>query len=168
MIRLLARASADPVAQSFFRKLASASSKYSFLCTTFAAEDERLLVRMEYPAFLETVYWSILRSYIMALRGDVCERCGRRGMLSLHHRSYAYHGREHEHLDELEFLCRECHDAEHIPMTAAVEGLLRELAEARASPAEIPRAIANASYDPRTILNLHDFGDIRGRTDDSL
>jgi hypothetical protein len=164
MIRLLARASADPVAQSFFRKLTIASSKYSFLCATFTVEDEQLLLRMEYPAFLETVYWSILRSYIMALRGAACERCRRQGMLSLHHRSYIHHGREHEHLDELEYLCRECHDAEHMPMAAAVEGLLRDLADGRASSAELPQAVTNAAYDPRTILNLHDYGDIRGRT----
>ena len=126
------------------------------------AEDEQFLVRLEYQEFLATVYWSILRSYIMALRGGFCERCGRRGLLSLHHRSYTHHGREHEHLDELEYLCRECHDAEHVPMAAAVGKLLQELAGVRASSVRLPEPVMNQAYDPRTMLNLHDYGDIRG------
>lgn len=34
-------------------------------------------------------------------------------VLDLHHKTYEHHGDELEHLDDLEFLCRDCHAYRH-------------------------------------------------------
>ncbi len=164
MTSLLSRQANDPLSVKLFRALPTAKSRFEYLCLSYDPHrDGSLLAGIEYQHFLGTVYWRILRDYLLWKRGSACEQCARTGLMILHHKSYEHHGSEHRHLDELEFLCRECHDAEHVPIAAEVEKLLNELAGARASPAQLPQPVVNDAYDPRTFLNLHDYGDIRGR-----
>jgi 5-methylcytosine-specific restriction endonuclease McrA len=58
--------------------------------------------------YYKTSCWRSLRA---AWRKSYCERCGQRGRVSLHHRTYARLGRERR--EDLETLCDACHRAEH-------------------------------------------------------
>lgn len=78
------------------------------------ATPERIecLKGLPYEVFLRTGYWRIITAHLRAERG-ACERCGYNRQLQAHHKSYAHHGLEHEHLEDLELLCRWCHATEH-------------------------------------------------------
>jgi|SRR5579859_260162 len=78
---------------------------------------------ISYKEFLKGPYWRILRKYILSVRGSRCALCGADDEhANVHHRSYEHHGREHEYLDDLIVLCRDCHSKFHnkLPIT---EGL---------------------------------------------
>lgn len=72
--------------------------------------------QMPYADFLETDYWKTIRRYLVHLCAGYCQRCcvevGSR-RLNVHHKTYANHGKEHEHLEDLEAICRTCHEKEH-------------------------------------------------------
>lgn len=86
--------------------------RFEILCTVVTSERTRMLLELSYEAFLRTGYWRIISTYLKVTRG-ACERCGMRRGLQAHHKSYAHHGREHEHLADLLVLCRSCHEREH-------------------------------------------------------
>ena len=67
---------------------------------------------MNYHAYLHSPWWTARKAAVIRYRGYRCERCGLdQGRLYLHHRTYARLG--HEHPDDLELLCRWCHQREH-------------------------------------------------------
>lgn len=64
-----------------------------------------------YAAYLASPEWKMRRIQIMSKRGAKCERCGARRTLQIHHKTYARLGRELP--EDLEILCRKCHETEH-------------------------------------------------------
>lgn len=87
-----------------------------------------------YPAskvFHQTLYWKVIREYLIHSRGYRCEsnRCQRLSLagnmngtdsLEIHHKHYSIHGQEHKHLETLYVLHRECHQACHPEGTDAL------------------------------------------------
>jgi hypothetical protein len=66
--------------------------------------------QIEYRAYLSTEHWINKRLSVLKERGCKCEKCGEYGN-EIHHLSY-----EHlwdEPLNELQVLCRDCHEATH-------------------------------------------------------
>ena len=66
-----------------------------------------------YDEFLQSSYWKKVREIKLKKAGKKCEVCGSRKNLDVHHNSYAHHGEEHKHLEDLVVLCRECHTLFH-------------------------------------------------------
>ena len=65
-----------------------------------------------YYEYLASPAWGAVRARVFATRQRRCERCKIFGVkLDVHHKTYAHFGNESD--DELELLCRHCHDAEH-------------------------------------------------------
>lgn len=165
MISYLTRNVDDRVVQRLFQGLETAELRFNYLCLAFQPEHAVALQAMSYDDFLKTTYWIVIRNYLFATRDRCCYKCSRGGLLVLHHLNYEHHGYEHEHLDELVFLCRECHEENHKPIDALLKKLLDILIQ-RERQVKLPEAVKNPNYDPRTLMNLHDYGDIRGRIDE--
>ena len=68
--------------------------------------------RDEYRAYLTTPLWKNIRDKAIEHYGCICNRCGEYGN-DVHHKTYARVGGM-EQLEDLEILCRECHDAHHL------------------------------------------------------
>jgi 5-methylcytosine-specific restriction endonuclease McrA len=69
-----------------------------------------------YSIYLKSDYWRKLRSDKLDSIGNKCERCGTTKTLQVHHKTYYRNGEDilyHETLDDLECLCRACHEKEH-------------------------------------------------------
>jgi len=64
-----------------------------------------------YEEYLESGDWRVMRKRALKLAHYRCERCGFRGILHVHHKTYARLG--DEDLDDLQVLCEECHNEEH-------------------------------------------------------
>jgi 5-methylcytosine-specific restriction endonuclease McrA len=86
--------------------------RFEALRKVFRPEHALMLQRLDYFDFLRTPYWRIVSRHVRIQRG-ACNRCGARSGLQAHHLTYEHHGWEHEHLDDLEVLCRDCHRVEH-------------------------------------------------------
>lgn len=95
---------------------------YKALLAVYTAEDARIHGEMDYiKEFLKSQYWRILsdalRCHHRHEHGNKCLRCGQVNpkLLDVHHWNYIHngqhHGLEHEHLQDLEVMCRRCHDA---------------------------------------------------------
>ncbi len=65
----------------------------------------------QYTEYLKSPWWRARRLAVIRLRGERCERCGCRYHLQLHHRTYERVGRERP--EDVELLCRWCHQREH-------------------------------------------------------
>lgn len=65
----------------------------------------------EHRAYLTTPVWKAKRHEALALYGCLCNRCGEYGT-DVHHKTYERVGGR-ELLEDLEILCRECHEAHH-------------------------------------------------------
>lgn len=63
--------------------------------------------------FERTAYWGIVSGYVTA-RDRRCRNCAFPYAVVVHHITYEFRGEEHRHLEDLEVLCRPCHDAEHV------------------------------------------------------
>jgi 5-methylcytosine-specific restriction endonuclease McrA len=62
--------------------------------------------------YLSSEAWQRKRQQVFGTRLACCKRCGIFGVrLDLHHKTYARFGRERD--EDLEILCRTCHDKEH-------------------------------------------------------
>jgi 5-methylcytosine-specific restriction endonuclease McrA len=66
---------------------------------------------LSYSDYLRSSHWHQLRYEVRQRCGGVCERCGRRRMTDVHHRTYVRLG--HERLSDLRGLCRRCHKRVH-------------------------------------------------------
>lgn len=64
-----------------------------------------------YEEYLKTPEWRKRRNAFLGRKGWHCERCGRKVDLQVHHRSYARLGSERD--EDLEALCRDCHEGHH-------------------------------------------------------
>ena len=92
--------------------------RFEALRHVFKPVHATMLQRLDYQTFLRTPYWRIVSRHAR-LQAAACDRCGAQSSLQTHHRTYEHHGHEHEHLDDLEVLCRECHRLEHHRVSSA-------------------------------------------------
>lgn len=68
--------------------------------------------RAEYDEYLASPEWRDKRRSALAHYGHACTRCGSTGpILDIHHRHYRTFG--FESVQDLDVLCRPCHDKEH-------------------------------------------------------
>lgn len=67
---------------------------------------------LHYDLFLLTPYWKTIKS-IMRQKYNCCQKCGSKSKLHVHHLTYEHHFYEHLFLDDLNMLCKECHEKEH-------------------------------------------------------
>lgn len=65
-----------------------------------------------YEKYLSTPAWRSRRNARLKLAGYQCERCGAKRHVEVHHRTYDRLGAEWN--EDLEVLCRNCHEAHHI------------------------------------------------------
>lgn len=87
--------------------------KFGILKRCYTEFEYNLLVTMRYNDFLKTVYWYIVRKHFLKKYGEQCFICNSTEYLNVHHRTYKNHGREHEHLEDLVVLCKDCHAKFH-------------------------------------------------------
>lgn len=105
--------SADwPQNKEFFTSIRSPWDRFDYLRRKITALDRQYLHSLEHKLFLKTLYWLILRDYLVEIREHKCQRCEKERQLNVHHESYDHKGSEYKHLDELTVLCRPCHEAE--------------------------------------------------------
>ena len=71
--------------------------------------------RMPYGEFLKTPYWKALSQQAKYKSKFKCQLCNSSEKLETHHRTYDFHGQEHEYegFKQLIVLCRECHGKFH-------------------------------------------------------
>ncbi len=69
--------------------------------------------KMEYNDFLKTVYWKGISIFVKDRAGKACEICGATKKLATHHLNYLNHGDEIHHTEDLQCLCKECHEKAH-------------------------------------------------------
>ena len=68
---------------------------------------------LPYKEFLKSEYWQLVRVAVFEREsGAYCHWCGQGGA-DIHHKTYAHHGMEHKHLDDLVVMCRDCHRIHH-------------------------------------------------------
>lgn len=66
----------------------------------------------QYVAYIHSRPWFRLRKRVFEQRGRQCERCGTaKGIIQVHHKTYKRLGREL--LEDLEVLCKRCHEKHH-------------------------------------------------------
>lgn len=83
-----------------------------------SSESIKRLKEMPYQEFLDTIYWEVVRKYVLWKRKYRCELCGENGELNVHHKSYDYRGEEYNHLEDLIVLCQPCHAKFHDKLAA--------------------------------------------------
>ena len=67
--------------------------------------------QIRHRQYLQSPVWKAKREEALAHYGCVCNRCHRHGT-DVHHRTYKRVGGQ-ERMEDLEVLCRECHEAHH-------------------------------------------------------
>jgi len=92
---------------------ATPAKRYWILRQYFTSTDIEKLKALPYRDFLTTIYWQIVRNYVLYKRGYSCELCNNKDSLNVHHKTYEHHGEEHLHLEDLIVLCRMCHSKFH-------------------------------------------------------
>lgn len=71
------------------------------------------ILGMDYHDFLNTLYWRGISLLVKERAGNVCEVCGASRNLVTHHRHYLNHGDEIHHPEDLQCLCKACHETVH-------------------------------------------------------
>lgn len=66
-----------------------------------------------YNEFLKSLYWEKIRIIILKKYNFCCCSCKSTKYLNVHHKTYDNHFNEHNHLEDLEVLCRDCHKKKH-------------------------------------------------------
>lgn len=75
---------------------------------------EEYIKKLKYNSeFLSSVYWKIVKDYILWKNHYRCILCKSKEQLNVHHRDYENHGLEHLYLDDLIVLCQKCHNNYH-------------------------------------------------------
>ena len=105
--------------------------------------------------FYNSFAWRRTQAAYMASRCYVCERCGRPARI-VHHKNYITPQNIHDPyvtLDwaNLEALCIDCHNAEHISVGACAPGLrFNSEGELVPTAAQVPTLICSADPPPGT------------------
>lgn len=73
--------------------------------------------KMQYADFLRTTYWRGIAFSVKRRAKYACEVCGAKEDLAAHHKTYEHHGDEIHHLDDIQCLCRSCHEKVHAKLT---------------------------------------------------
>lgn len=73
--------------------------------------------KMSYADFLRTTYWRGIAFSVKRRAKYACEICGTKDDLVAHHKTYEHHGDEIHHLDDIQCLCRSCHEKVHAKLT---------------------------------------------------
>ena len=67
-----------------------------------------------YSEQLEDIRWTMFRTFVFVVRGQKCEQCGSTHYLNLHHVKYIPGRKAWEYnCNEVQVLCRECHEKVH-------------------------------------------------------
>ena len=66
-----------------------------------------------YQEFLGSEYWHNVRKLVWKRDKYRCLRCESEKNLQTHHITYEHHFEEHLYLEDLETLCKDCHEKEH-------------------------------------------------------
>lgn len=69
------------------------------------------MANKEYLIYLKSAEWKLKRKQLFNERGKKCERCGATKKLQVHH--VTYKRIFNEALEDLEVLCKPCHQKEH-------------------------------------------------------
>lgn len=80
------------------------------------------LGQMPYGEFLQTGYWKKVRKQVLFRDGHHCQKCKRWLQpqdLVVHHLTYANHGDEANHMEDLVTLCKSCHNGIHAAARAS-------------------------------------------------
>jgi 5-methylcytosine-specific restriction endonuclease McrA len=68
----------------------------------------------KYRNYIASIEWQAFRNLILKERGRKCEKCGvSQVKLQVHHLTYVNLG--HEKFEDVQVLCKPCHDAIHFP-----------------------------------------------------
>lgn len=86
------------------------TDRYSKFATEARAD---ALSALPYKEFLQSDYWKDVRATVLKRDSDKCSICNHIGGIDVHHRTYANHGSEHLHLEDLVSLCHNCHQLFH-------------------------------------------------------
>jgi hypothetical protein len=172
---LLAELSTLPVNRLLWETLKTPLSRFEYLTKAITLNDVRRLKSLVYDGFLRTLYWTIIRDYVLFRDGGKCSRCGTAERVNVHHKSYQYQGEEYRAMDTLMLLCRSCHSGGHQFDAAkdtkdVINAAVLQLAGSHRA-AMSGTSKQNKNYDPRTMMNLKMYGDIRGyqgENDDGL
>jgi len=141
------------------------AQRFEYMRRTITVHDIRHLKSLIYKAFLQTLYWSIIREQALQSGGGKCSACPSTYDLDVHHKSYRFQGEEFRAMDCLAILCRACHTGGHLEVLAKSE---QEKLNAVLTKISLSHHIgrskskANRAYDPRMLMNLKQYGDIRG------
>jgi hypothetical protein len=111
----------------------------------------------DYSRYLESEEWKERSAGIIARAHGLCEKCGKRKAIHVHHLSYDRVGEERE--TDLQALCFQCHDEIHdgmLTIDRIHEEIMREIsleaptlaAEAGALVATASAFLASAVYPP--------------------
>jgi hypothetical protein len=73
----------------------------------------RMIRQMDYETFLQTAYWFAVSMTVKSRAGMRCQVCNSTSSLTVHHRTYDSHGREHLSMNDLVALCVNCHGLFH-------------------------------------------------------
>lgn len=153
-----------------FDRLPDPRGRYRYLVRTITRHDIRHLKALAYKAFVQTLYWRVVREYVFSVRGRACSApgCTATKGLELHHRDYRYQGEEFRALDCLAIQCRAHHESGHLKAKAKsiTEKLNMRLVSLSHQAAPVPRPKRNLLYNPRIMMNLKVYGDIRGYQED--
>ena len=149
MKHILCRSVDDPAILPLLKGISTVEGRYAYLKRTFADPIGRILKAYEYKHFLKTLYWRIIRDYLLSTREQICD-CGSKHLLDIHHKSYGHHGWEHLYLDDLIFMCMECHKKRHNITNIEIKRLLKDLAFRKRGPS-LSSSKANPGYDPRGV-----------------
>jgi len=153
--------------REIFRSLHTPAKRFLALQKLITPQEIDRLKVMQYTGFLKTLYWRIIRERVIAEQ-ICCQYCGSKNQLNVHHLDYSQRGQEYRDLSCLILLCRDCHGTEHIiekmidKNKQATSKLLAALVQNCRAP-DRPKAVLNKDYDPRVIMNLKEYGNIRGR-----
>ncbi len=74
---------------------------------------KRHIRSMKYSDFLQTVYWKGVALFVKERDGNTCSICGAQRRLVAHHTNYENHGDEIHHLDDIQCVCKNCHNRIH-------------------------------------------------------
>ena len=78
------------------------------------------ILKLKYFYFLRTSFWLIISHEIKRRANWRCS-CGCRENLQTHHLSNDHHGEEHLYMNELQVLCKKCHQSLHGPSVKVAE-----------------------------------------------
>jgi uncharacterized membrane protein YuzA (DUF378 family) len=79
----------------------------------FSTPSIRRLKEMPYQQYLLTSHWKSLKERCRKRDENRCQQCGSSESLNVHHWSYKNRGDSKREIDDLELLCKDCHEEVH-------------------------------------------------------